>query len=290
MIISPEIIVSILVLFLMWGGVLLYFKWVKAGQESEWGTDPMTGIMPRPPGESLRIRLQSLQDELDEMLTIVIFAALAAGAAPLLDITTSGKWTVTIMGISIAVWNVRKYKALRKERHNTRLGYKGERYVGQYLNDLAANGNKVYHDLLCRSANKDFNIDHVMLGPVGVFVIETKVRRKPKHLKGKSKAQVTYDGHCLAFPAFTDKYGLEQAERNAKYLSEVLTSSTGMEVFASPVLVLPGWFVNRVGAGSVKVLNPKELVSGLAGEKQLNEEQIARIDHQLKLLTVCKEG
>lgn len=128
-----------------------------------------------------------------------------------------------------------------------------------------------------------------MLGPAGVFVLETKTRRKPKHLKGKSKAQVTYDGQCLAFPTFTDKYGLEQAERNAKYLSEVLTSSTGMKVPANPVLVLPGWYVNRAGAGSVKVLNPKELASGLAGKRQLDDEQIARIGHQLKLLTVCED-
>jgi len=288
-IISPEIIVSILVLFLMWGGVLLYFKWVKAGQESEWGTDPMTGSMPRPPGESLRIRLQSLQDELDEMLTIVIIAALAAGAAPLLDITTPAKWTVAIMGISIAVWNVRKFKALRKERHNTRLGYKGERYVGQYLNDLAANGSKVYHDVPCRSNKQNFNIDHVVLGPAGVFVIETKARRKPKHIQGKSKAQVTYDGQRLAFPTFSDKYGLKQAERNAAYLSEVLTSSTGMDVPVHPVLVLPGWYVKREGAGQVRVLNPKGLASALTGKKQLNEEQIARIDHQLTQLTVCED-
>ena len=62
-----------------------------------------------------------------------------------------------------------------------------------------------------------------------------------------------------------------------------------MDVPVHPVLVLPGWYVKREGAGRVRVLNPKELASALTGKKQLNEEQIARIDHQLTQLTVCED-
>lgn len=205
MVVNLELVLSVLVLAFLWGVLFLYVHRIKVTQESQWGLDPMTEDMPRPPGESLRIRLQSLHNEFDEMLLMIIFAITIAGIAPILDLPPPVKWMLAITSVAIGVWKARKFSTLRKKMHNTRLGFKGERYVGQYLNDLVANGSKVYHDLLCRSANKDFNIDHVMLGPAGVFVIETKARRKPQHLKGKSKAQVTYDGHCLVFPTFTDK-------------------------------------------------------------------------------------
>ena len=39
-----------------------------------------------------------------------------------------------------------------------------------------------------------FNIDHVIIGPAGVYAVETKARRKPETGKGRSDARVVYDG------------------------------------------------------------------------------------------------
>src|SRR6185503_12941995 len=56
-----------------------------------------------------------------------------------------------------------------------RLGLSGERLVSQYLQALARDGCYVFHDL---APSKTWNIDHIVVAPGIVFVIETKTRRK----------------------------------------------------------------------------------------------------------------
>jgi len=54
-------------------------------------------------------------------------------------------------------------------------GFDGERYVGEALTPLVAQGFEIYHDV----PFEGFNIDHVPVGPPGIFAVETKTRRKP---------------------------------------------------------------------------------------------------------------
>lgn len=55
-----------------------------------------------------------------------------------------------------------------------RLGWEGELATGEQLNRLYAQGYDVFHDI----DGGGFNIDHVAVGPAGVFAIETKARVK----------------------------------------------------------------------------------------------------------------
>ena len=55
---------------------------------------------------------------------------------------------------------------------------------------------KVYHDI----PGNNFNIDHVVVGPNGVFAVETEGRSKPNRGRGQSDATVVYDGRSLTFP------------------------------------------------------------------------------------------
>jgi hypothetical protein len=52
------------------------------------------------------------------------------------------------------------------------IGAEGEEATASYLDHLAADGYVVMHDL--RRSMSTANIDHVVIGPTGVFVIETK--------------------------------------------------------------------------------------------------------------------
>ena len=116
--------------------------------------------------------------------------------------------------------------------------------VGEELNQLMASGFRVFHDL----PFDGFNIDHVLVGPPGVFAVETKTRRKPADIKGLERAQVFSDGERLRFPK--DKYdskAIPQARRNAETLAKWLTSATGQRVTVSAILTLPGWMVRRAG-------------------------------------------
>ena len=73
-----------------------------------------------------------------------------------------------------------KLLRLLNRRRKFRLGYEGELAVGQELNQLLREGYEVYHDF---PADK-FNIDHIIIGPAGVYAVETKARQKPTTGKG----------------------------------------------------------------------------------------------------------
>jgi len=60
-------------------------------------------------------------------------------------------------------------RMLPKARRLVR-GERGELKVAEALEDLRSGGYRIFHDL-CRDG---FNIDHVVVGPAGVFAIETK--------------------------------------------------------------------------------------------------------------------
>lgn len=62
-----------------------------------------------------------------------------------------------------------------------------------------------------------------------------------------------------------DRYGLEQAADYAKWLATNLSDLNGCPVSVTPVLVLPGCWVDAKGKGQVSVLNHKQLPGYLGG-------------------------
>ncbi len=143
-------------------------------------------------------------------------------------------------------------RKLRQVR-DWRLGLDGERAVGEELNQLMRYGFYVFHDF---PAGR-FNIDHVVIGPSGVFAVETKARSKAIG-KGKEGAKVVLNGKTLQFPNGLDQESIPQAEDEAKWLAAFLKKSVGKPIPVFAVLALPGWFIERgPHDGSVLVINPK---------------------------------
>ncbi len=66
----------------------------------------------------------------------------------------------------------------------------------------------------------------MIVGPKGVFVVETKTKRKAVQ-QGQKQYEVIFDGTALLFPHGRDTDGLEQARRNVKSFSGWLASATG---------------------------------------------------------------
>ncbi|MGA2248850.1 MAG: nuclease-related domain-containing protein, partial [Verrucomicrobiota bacterium] len=166
-----------------------------------------------------------------------------------------------------------------RTRANYRLGFDGERFVGEELSSLIVLGFEIYHDV----PFDGFNIDHVIVGPRGVFIVETKTRRKPLQDDGKKQYRVQFDGKVLRWPWGVDVHGVEQAKNNAKTLSAWLSSATGEKVWTTPILTLPGWLVDRkVPSEGFHVLNPKEIYQVCAAQPEtLTDQQVQRIIHQL---------
>ena len=179
----------------------------------------------------------------------------------------------------VVYYSVQCFRAL-KERSNYQLGFDGERFVGELLNQLMLEGCHVFHDF---PADKKWNIDHIIVAPTGVFVVETKTLRKQDAPPGRRDNTIVYDGQQLEFPHETHDWGLQQAKDNARWLSTWLGSATGEKVFVRPILTFPGWWVeSRSNADDIRVVNPKQISSIIFSYRtSLSEDQGNRIVHQL---------
>ncbi|HNQ24513.1 MAG TPA: nuclease-related domain-containing protein [Phycisphaerae bacterium] len=181
---------------------------------------------------------------------------------------------LTVIALIIAA--VRFPAAYRRAR-NLRLGHRGEVAVGQCLEHLRTKGYKVYHDI----GEKGYNIDHVLIGPAGVVVIETKTISKP----ARGDARVTYDGQHVTVDGHTpDRDPVAQAQAGASRMAEVLTEALGRRPPVRPVVLYPGWFVDPQPRGAdVWVLNPKALPSFLDQEPRvLSVDDIRRLSSELE--------
>lgn len=191
------------------------------------------------------------------------------------------EYPITVSGL-ILILGFFLFKIIKNMnyRNKLRLGYEGELVTAQELNRLMPEGNYVYHDF--PAAN--FNIDHILVGPAGVFAIETKARSKKITGDNKKDAKAIYNGREIDFSGYKDTRYLEQAKRQAKWLSNWLNSSIGESVEVFPVLCLPGWFVElKTPYTGIYVANPKQLKGVIKSKisRKLDEKMIKRIIHQI---------
>ena len=242
--------------------------------------EPFTDMPLRPPGESTRSKIDELETNLEAAIVglLLIGPVLLAmyGVAPHTPLTL---YLYAAMGLVGWIGFTRELLRVAALLRGYRLGYTGERVVGEELNQLLASGFRVFHDI----PFDGFNVDHVIVGPPGVYAVETKTRRKPRDIKGKDRATVTFDGTTLWFPKGTDSKPVEQARRNARTLAEWLSRATGEAVKVNAILTYPGWWVDRKAVSDVNVLNPTDIKHSfpVRAARPLTPEQIQRISHQL---------
>jgi hypothetical protein len=223
------------------------------------------------------------------MLTMFFnYPFIYVGANKLLGSEKEISWLIIpILALAIIYILVKTIRTT-KYRNNLRLGLEAEWFVSSELYDIEATGYKVFHDIQCDK----FNIDHLVVGPNGVFAIETKGRRKPTNSKtkeGKSQEYVVnVKGKILEFPNYTDISIIEQAIRQAKWATTWLSEATGEKIAVCPVVTIPGWFIKTASKPVIPVVATKTLgsqIPKLLGQ-QLSPEQIKRITHQVKQKTL----
>jgi hypothetical protein len=221
---------------------------------------PLTRDLLRGPGHSLVKRIEELNADINCSVLSIAVVPLVLYSSYLsrfyFGVVKQGEHTVIICGlvwIGATLFLSVKLRRSLKERHNHRLGLDCEMAVGQELNNLVAEGYRVYHDIPAEG----FNIDHVVVGRNGVFAVETKGRSKPNRGRGSADATVVYDGRVLKFPDWIGTKFLDQARSQAEWLSKRLSEVVDEPVPVQPVLVMPGWYVERVRRGDVLVLNGK---------------------------------
>jgi hypothetical protein len=228
---------------------------------------PFTQKILRPPGESLRIRLIELDEKFNErfvQLFLAVYSPLMmAGLVALQGVhVTVGVWiTVVAIALIASIWCTYRFWKVINLRRRIRLGFEGERHVGEALNQLMLVGYRVFHDFLITDKPRTIrNIDHIVIGPNGVFAVETKTRRK---MKGENGARVTVLETELQYPWGLDHRDLTQAQEDAAWLRDWLSKMSDRPINVGSILVLPGWFIDRRAKPIVTVLTTSEVVANI---------------------------
>ena len=244
------------------GGVLALIHWKSRKKRL-----PFTQKILRPPGESLRVRLAELDEKLNDRLVQLFLSAysplLMAGLVALQGVRVGAGIWMTVVGIAVLVslWSAYQLWEVINVRRRIRLGFEGERHVGEALNQLMLVGYRVFHDFLITDKPRSIrNIDHIVIGPNGVFAVETKTRRK---MKGEDGAKVAVLDNALHYPWGRDQCDLVQAEEDAEWLAAWLSKMSDQRVRVGSILVLPGWFVDRRSKCAVTVLSGSEVAANV---------------------------
>lgn len=140
----------------------------------------------------------------------------------------------------------------------------GKRVIGEQLHQLRADGWSVFHDVPFdgKPGAGPFNVDHVVVGQGGVYVIGTKTRRPRRAGDGH---EVFFDGRFLQFPSGKEFLGPDDLRFRAKTLAAWLSQSLERDIPVIPVMVLPGWRVRCEGDSDLRVASDAELTSLFEG-------------------------
>lgn len=211
----------------------------------------------------LRYAGQSLDEEIIRVFDEEeVMYALAAIVAVVLAILEWFRWyfsspyspvLYSFVAVVIVAYSSYRVIKVRKRIKNLKQGRNGERAVGQHLEFLREDGSKVFHDIL----GDGFNVDHVVISPNGIFTVETKTYSKPS--KGrpviKQKGDELFINGTLRKPEI-----IVQAKAQANWLKNLLRDISGKEFPVQPVVVFPGWYIEKDSKMSdIWVLNPKAL-------------------------------
>lgn len=245
--------------------------------------EPFTTQPLRSAGESARAKADDLLYDATTYVMILfvcgIFAGISCSYVPAGQLKMNLRVLFGLDLLFTVYCGRRAWINLRKS-WDYKLGAKGEQWVGRELDQLLACGYKVFHDLQFDG----WNIDHVAVGPDGIFAIETKTWRKKFKKPKQQKMEIGFDGNYLTRPGCNpDNAPIDQAIANASSLEKLIGVAAAERVTVVPVLAFPGWFINTKSSGKVVVLSGTNMSQNLPrfGRCRLTFAQILRISHQV---------
>jgi len=230
-------------------------------------TQTRSPIKDRPlrlPGQSLEEERNAIWEDKIEPYALIALFFVAFAAIEWWRLWTSlppVPWPLTgcaLLMVLLTAWRVWRR---RPRMRAIRQGIDGEKAVGQFLERPREAGYHVFHDVL----GPTFNVDHVLVGPAGVFTIETKTWSKPS----KGDSRVTADDRGLLVAGHRPERDLlVQARSQASWIHHQIKESTGRSFTVKPVIVFPGWFIDPSAQrfSNLWVLEPKALPGFLEKE------------------------
>ncbi|PRY58820.1 nuclease-like protein [Vreelandella songnenensis] len=227
----------------------------------------------REPGQALRHRLDQAFSSLflnGALGPIISLAPLVYGMGRMLFVSRQEwvEWALygllsTLLVLAFSLLLVRDYQRIRR----LKLGLACELAVGQELERLIrpeAHPYYVFHDVPTDS----FTIDHVVVTPHGVFVLETRARALAIGSDGRELNQVAVERERLRFPHWHERRPLHKTRQAVAWLTQWLERRCGVPVPVRGVLVLPGWEIDTTeSAGDVLVVSGEQLSKQLTDLK-----------------------
>ena len=277
--------VAYLVAFMLVAGLLYIWRTARRKERP-----PEKFKLLRGPGETLRRRVQKADENLSLYVFGGAFAPLIIAWLVLLlavrlpkQLVPAGALVAIITFIACLIISTTLLFAFLRRRRNDFIGYLGERSVAEHLEPLIARGYRIFHDVPAEGRDKNFNLDHVVIGPTGTAIVETKIRRKKKGREGYEEHVVTYDGQRLIWPWKDETWGLNQVRAEIDWLRKWIDQRTGIKTDVKAILAIPGWYVKERVLGSVRVANPKILPNIITqwNPQPLTHEQVDLISRQL---------
>lgn len=241
--------------FLAVAFIFLHRKW----QDRDGRRSPIEGKAIYGAGEQLRKRIEDHTDSAQAALLMLFWLGpyfLAVWALSKVEwghVRWVGEWIFLIAFIALVAWSIRHIVHHGRLRRRANEGLKAELFTAQQLNRLIASGCTVIHDV----PGDKFNLDHVVIGPRAVYMVETKSVRKPAKTHPDAH-KVSFDGEVLRFPHFASRGPIEQARRQAEWLRTYLRDTLKASINVVPVVALPGWWIDSTGRNPdlVRVFNP----------------------------------
>lgn len=236
----------------------------------------------RLPGESLSQERDRILNE--DVLPVVVTVAFAIVYAALewwrwLTKSPPQPGLVTLVALGAVAYFAYRVTKIRVQLRSLKLGLEGEKVVGQYLEAHRGVGWHVFHDV----CGPGFNVDHVVVSPRGVFVVETKTFSKP----AKGEAVVRYDGTKVVVNGHEpDRNPITQVRAGRDWIRDLLMDTTTIRYPVRGAVVFPGWWVESPKSGprpDVWVLNEKAFVKWAENEPVVvRDEDVALAANRLK--------
>jgi hypothetical protein len=153
-----------------------------------------------------------------------------------------------IFTILSAIWFMRLFPIARRLNR----GERGELHVAEVLEELRMDGYQPIHDIV----RDGFNVDHVLVGPGGIFAIETKYR--------SGKGEITFRNSEGVFVGdrLEEKDCLKQALGSTAAIGELIHENCGKREWVNAIVVFVGdWKIrNEWHDTDVRVFTPGGLL------------------------------
>ena len=160
---------------------------------------------------------------------------------------------------------------MRREIRNLNQAEKGERRVSELLTQLRRKRYVAFDDLVVDQSN----IDHVLVGPGGIFAIEMKAYS----IFGNGCVGVDESGVLRIGNKPAIKDPLHQAARSAANVAKILKERARKDFDVTPVLIFPGWTLRGARAETGVVVLNDGMISDFFESRPtvLSDEQITHI-------------